>query len=147
MEPLLTRLLNLPGIVVENFRETATELMLEVEAWTSEAICPRCDNLSSNLHQNHGYWVKDLPISNRQVLLKVNRRQFKCKHCSKPFSEQLDFVDRKRKYTNRLATEVVKLLRHSDVHNVAQHHGLSDEEVWSMVEHISKKKSKSTSVN
>ena len=61
------------------------------------------------------------------------------KTSSKPFSEQLDFVDRKRKYTNRLATEVVKLLRHSDVHNVAQHHGLSDEEVWSMVEHISKK--------
>ena len=144
MEPLLTRLLNLPGIVVENFRETETELMLEVEAWTASAICPRCGHLSSNLHQNHGYWVKDLPISNRQVLLKVNRRQFKCKLCNKPFSEQLDFVDKKRKYTNRLATEVVKLLRHSDVHNVAQHHDLSDEEVWSMGEHIGKKKSKST---
>lgn len=77
MEPLLTRLLNLPGIVVENFRETETELLLEVEAWTTEAICPRCGHLSSNLHQNHGYWVKDLPISNRQVLLKVNRRQLK----------------------------------------------------------------------
>lgn len=41
MEPLLTRLLNLPGIVVENFRETETDLLLEVEAWTEKAVCPR----------------------------------------------------------------------------------------------------------
>lgn len=95
--------------------------------------------MSSHLHQNHGYWVKNLPISNRPALVKVNRRQLQCKHRGKPFSEQLDFVDRRRKYTNRLATEIVKLLRHSDLHNVAQHYGLTDEEVWSMEEHISKK--------
>ncbi len=140
MELLLTRLLNLPGIVVEDFRETETDLMLEVEAWTEQAVCPRCGDESSHLHQNHGYWVKDLPISNRQVCLKVNRRQFKCLACGKPFSEELDFVDIRRKYTNRLATEIVKQVRHSDVHNVAKNHDLTDEEVWAMVEHISKKK-------
>jgi len=37
MEPLLTQLLNLPGIVVESLRETETDLMLEVEAWTDKA--------------------------------------------------------------------------------------------------------------
>lgn len=147
MEPLLTRLLNLPGIVVENFQETETDLMLEVEAWTEQATCPRCHNVSFHLHQNHGYWVRDLPISNRQVWLKVNRRQFKCKHCDKPFSEELDFVGRRRKYTHRLALEIVKQVLHSDVHNVAQNHDLSDEEVWAMVEQVSKKKLKSTSVN
>lgn len=142
MEPLLTQLLNLPGIVVENFRETETDLMLEVEAWTDKATCPRCNCLSYNLHQNHGYWVRDLPISNRQVRLKVNRRQFKCKTCNKPFSEDLDFVDRRCKYTNRLALEMVKQVRSSSVHSVAQNNELTDEEVWSMVKHISKKKSK-----
>jgi len=106
MEPLLTQLLNLPGIVVESLRETETDLMLEVEAWTDKATCPRCSSSSSNLHQNHGYWVRDLPISNRQVRLKVNRRQ--CKTCTKPFSEDLDFVDRRCKYTNRLGLEIVK---------------------------------------
>jgi len=83
MEPLLTQLLNLPGIVVESLRETETDLMLEVEAWTDKATHPRCSS-SSNLHQNHGYWVRDLPISNRQVRLKVNRRQFKCKLAPNP---------------------------------------------------------------
>jgi len=53
MEPLLTQLLNLPGIVVESLRETETDLMLEV-AWTDKATS-RCSSSSSNLHQNHGY--------------------------------------------------------------------------------------------
>lgn len=142
MEPLLTQLLNLPGIVVESFRETETDLMLEVEAWTDKATCPHCNCLSSNLHQNHGYWVRDLPISNRQVRLKVNRRQFQCKTCNKPFSENLDFVDRRCLYTNRLALEIVRQVRNSSVRSVAQNHELTDEEVWAMVKHISKKKFK-----
>lgn len=37
MEPLLTQLVNLQGIVVESFQETETDLMLEVEAWSDEA--------------------------------------------------------------------------------------------------------------
>jgi len=90
MEPLLTQLLNLPGIVVESLRETETDLMLESAGHGYSST----RSSSSNLHQNHGYWVRDLPISNRQVRLKVNRRQFKCKTCTKPFSEDLDFVDR-----------------------------------------------------
>jgi len=35
MEPLLTQLLNLPGIVVESLRNR--NRMLEVEAWTDKA--------------------------------------------------------------------------------------------------------------
>lgn len=84
MEPLPTRLLNLPGIVVENFHETETDLRLEVVAWTEKAVCPHCGNIRFHLHQNHGYWVRDLASSNRPVKLKVNRRQFKCKVCNKP---------------------------------------------------------------
>jgi len=84
MEPLLTQLLNLPGIVVESLRETETDLMLEVEAWTDKATCPRCSSSSSNLHQNHGYWVRDLPISNRQVRLKVNRDNLNVKLAPNP---------------------------------------------------------------
>ena len=139
MEPELTQLLNLPGIIVESFHETETDLMLEVEAWTDKATCPLCNCLSSNLHQNHGYWVRDLPISNRQLRLKVNRRQFKCKTCKKPFSEDLDFVGRRCKYTNRLALEIVKQVRNRSVHSVAQNNELTDEEVLSMVKYISKK--------
>lgn len=73
--------------------------------------------------------------------LKVNRRQFKCTPCGKPFSEDLDFVGRKRKHTDRFSEMVALQVIHSSSHNVAQKHDLSDDEVWSIVQYVSKKNS------
>jgi transposase len=74
------------------------------------------------MHQKHGYFVRDLNLMHRQVFLKVNRRQFKCTPCGKPFSEALDFVGRKRKHTDRFSAMVALQVMHSSSHNVAQKH-------------------------
>lgn len=145
MVPLLTELLGLPGIDVESYEETEEGLILCVEAHAEIATCPRCGNLSPYLHQNHGYLVRDLPISHyRKTWLRVNRRQFKCRSCGKPFSETLDFVGSRRQYTDRYAEMIVQQVIHSDTANVARHQGLSEDLVWSMVEYMSAKKSAST---
>ena len=140
MQPLLTQLLNLEGVAVEDYRDLGEQLVLEVEALTNSAICPRCAQTSYNVHQSHFHLARDLSISNRQVLLKFNRRQFKCHTCKKPFSEALDFIGERRRYTDRFAEMIVKQVIHSDTHNVARNNGLTDDEVWSMVEYVSKKK-------
>lgn len=145
MVPLLTQLLGLPDIAVESYEETKDGLILEVEAHSDSATCPRCGQLSQHLHQNHGYLVRDLPISRyRKTWLRVNRRQFKCSSCGKPFSETFEFVGSRRVYTDRYAEVVVAELIHSDTANVARQHGLSEDVVWSMVEYVSAKKSVST---
>ena len=136
MNLLLTELLNLPGVMVEDYHQTEKELFLEVEVYATEATCPRCGKNSRNPHQNHWLRVRDLPISNRAVWLKVNRRQFKCTTCQKPFSETLDFLGKRRKYTNRYAWHIVQEVIHSDVHNVAKNNDLTDAEVWSMVNYV-----------
>lgn len=140
MQPLLTQLLNLAGIEVEDYTDCGGQLILEVEARTTQATCPRCQQISCHLHQNHWYLARDLSISGRTVFLKVNRRQFKCRTCNKPFSETLDFIAPRRKQTNRFAQFIVQQVLHSDIHNVALQNDLTDEEVWSMVQYISKKK-------
>jgi transposase len=139
MQPLLTHLLNIDGVVVEDYRDFGGELVLEVATTQDWAICPRCDQKSDNVHQNHFRLARDLSISNRAVLLKFNRRQFKCHTCKKPFSERFDFMGERRRYTDRFAQTIVQQVIHSDTHNVARNHGLTDDEVWSMVEYISKK--------
>lgn len=89
--------------------------------------------------------MRDLPISHyRKTWLKVNRRQFKCRECGKPFSEALEFIGGRRKYTNRYANTVVKQVMHSSTQNVAWHQELSEDLVWSMVEYASKKNLVST---
>lgn len=139
MHPLLTQLLNLPGMEVEDYHDRSEYLVLEVEAYSASAMCPRCQQSSSQLHQNHWHQVRDLSISDRVVWLNLNRRQFKCQPCGKPFSEEFEFVGKRRPYTNRFAEMIVQQVRHSNMHSVGVNHGLSDEAVWSMVEYVSKK--------
>lgn len=145
MVPTLTELLGLPGIDVEFYETNQDGLTLSVEAHSESATCPRCGTLSHHLHQNHGHLVRDLPISHhRKTWLWVNRRQFKCATCGKPFSEELDFVGPRRVYTDRYAEVVVSEVVHSSSATVARQHGLSEDVVWSMVEYVSTKKSVST---
>lgn len=145
MVPLLTELLGLSGVDVASYEESGDELILSVERHAESASCPRCGQLSHHLHQNHGYLVRDLPISHyRRTWLKVNRRQFKCSECKKPFSEALAFVGRRRQYTDRYAEAIVQQVMHSSTKNVAWNQALSEDLVWSMVEYASKKNSSST---
>ena len=141
MVPLLTQLLGLTGVDVESYEDLGNALILSVERHEESATCPRCDTLSTHLHQNHSIRVRDLPISHyRKTWLKVNRRQFKCHECQKPFSEDLEFVGGRRKYTDRYAESVVKQVIHSSPKNVAWHQELSEDLVWSIVAYASKKK-------
>ncbi|NER08711.1 MAG: transposase family protein [Okeania sp. SIO3C4] len=143
MVPLLTELLGLPGIDVESYEVVEAGLILDVEAHRTSAECPRCGTLSRHLHQNHWHLVRDLPLSHhRKTWLRVNRRQFKCAACGKPFSEGFEFIGTRRSYTDRYAARVVQQVIHSDSANVARHQGLSEDIVWSMVEYMGAKKSR-----
>ena len=133
MKISLTKLLNLPGVIVEDSKQTKETLILSVKAANKTAVCPRCGKTSRRLHQNKGHLVRDLPMGNKEVILKVNRRRFKCETCQTPFSETLDFVGNKKNYTYRYAAKIVEQVIHSDVNNVAKNNGVTAEEVWSMV--------------
>ena len=53
--------------------------------------------------------------------------------CKKVFSEKLDFVEKSKGYTKRLATNIVEQVLNSNIHSVAKRNDLSDEEVESML--------------
>lgn len=138
MKRIMTKLLNLPGVIVEDSKETKETLILSVRVEKKTADCPRCGKISHRLHQNKGHLVRDLPMGDREVILQVNRRRFKCENCQKPFSETLDFVGNRKIFTYRYAQAVTEQVIHSDVSNVAKNNGLTEEEVWSMVIAVAK---------
>ncbi len=71
------------------------------------------------------------------VFLRVNRRQFKCEKCSKPFSEELDFVKKRQKYTNRYDQNITEQVVKSDLKFVAKRNNLTESEVESMINQMS----------
>nr|WP_013325581.1 ISL3 family transposase [Gloeothece verrucosa]ADN18455.1 transposase IS204/IS1001/IS1096/IS1165 family protein [Gloeothece verrucosa PCC 7822] len=129
----MTKLLNLPGVIVEDIQEAEDILILSVRTATKTAKCPHCGKISHRLHQNKKYLVKDLPIGNKEVILRVNRRRFKCDNCKKLKSETLDFVETKKNFTYRYAENITKQVIHSDINNVAKNNKLTGEQVETML--------------
>lgn len=115
-QKLLTEIINIPGSLVRSYQSLESiGIILHLEAEKQQATCPRCGQKSEKLHQNHWHLVKDLPLSSQSVYLRVNRRQFKCQKCQKPFSEELKYVNLNRSYTKRLAHEIVAQVLDSNI--------------------------------
>ncbi|MEG4458830.1 ISL3 family transposase [Microcoleus sp. N9_A1] len=131
---VLTELLNIQGIkVTQMSQQPGIGIILQVESTERESHCHHCGTKSNRLHQNHRYVVKDLSWGEQPVFLEINRRQFKCKKCGKPFSEKLDFVNNRRTYTKRLANSTIKSLLSSDIHSVAKQGVVTTEEIERML--------------
>jgi transposase len=131
---LLTEILNIEGIkVVSQRQHEGIGIILQIESIGKESICPRCGTKSHRVHQNHRYIVKDLPWGEKPVFLEINRRQFKCEKCRKPFSEELDFIRRRRNYTKRLATQIIQEVLDNDIHSVAKKKVVTTEEIERML--------------
>jgi transposase len=135
----MTNILNFPRVIVENEIQTIEILIFTVKLSKKTAICPRCDQTRHRLHQNPRHLVRDLLICDKQVIVKVNRRRFKCINCQKPFSESLDLVDKKKSFLPRYAETITKQFIHSDINNVAKNNKLTGDEVWLIVESVAEK--------
>jgi transposase len=134
----LTEILDLEGVKVISHRlHVGIGLILQTESTSSYSICPRCGTKSHRLHQNHRYIVKDLPFGEKPAFLEINRRQFKCDSCKKPFSEELNFVSRKRTYTKRLAQKIIQDVLENDIHSVASKGIVTTEEIERMLKDAS----------
>jgi len=136
---VLTELLNIQGIKVTQMNQVpGIGIILQVESIHKESYCHSCGTKSNRLHQNHRYVVKDLSWGEKPVFLEINRRQFKCKKCGKPFSEKLDFINNRRTYTKRLADTIIKLVLSSDINSVAKQGVVTTEEIERMLSDASR---------
>ena len=135
---ILTEILDLEGVTVISHRlHSGLGMILQTESKRMHSICPHCGNKSHKLHQNHRHIVKDLPFGDKSIFLEINRRQFKCSKCRKPFSEDLDFVKKKRTYTNRLAHKIIQEVLDSDIHSVASKGIVTTDEIKRMLKDAS----------
>ena len=83
--------------------------------------------------QNHQQIIKALDWGDQAVFLEINRRQFKCEKCKKPFSEELKFVRKRRSYTKRLATKTIEEVLADDIRSVAKRGKVTEKEIERML--------------
>lgn len=69
-------------------------------------ICYRCGVKSSSVYDHRVVCVRDEPIRQAQVTLKLRKRRYYCHTCRKPFTEYIPGIWPKRRTTQRLRESV-----------------------------------------
>jgi transposase len=100
----LSDLLDLPGMIVTRFaieeenKEQYLHLFCEHE--NEVAICPRCLKTTTAMYEEKERCVRHLDIWGMKTLVHFPQRRFDCDICGKPFTENLEWIDPKRRQTS-----------------------------------------------
>ena len=76
LTPLLPLLL--PGFVVEHVATTDPTWLIEARASTPEVSCPDCHTASAHVHSRYTRHLRDLPVVEHPVRLRLHVRRFRC---------------------------------------------------------------------
>jgi transposase len=89
LTPLLPFIL--PGFVVEHVATTDPTLLIEARASTPEAACPDCHTPSARVHSRYTRHLRDLPVVEHPVRLRLHVRRFRC---ATPTCQRQTFAER-----------------------------------------------------
>ncbi|MEJ6485874.1 transposase family protein [Nostoc punctiforme UO1] len=105
---------------VESCTQIDGKILLGLRIVGEGMVCHHCQNYTEQLHQNRPILVKDLPVFGRPVYLKVPRRQFYCPNCQRYPTEKLDFLDIKRRHTQRYEQNIYERVKQSSMEQIGR---------------------------
>ena len=77
-----------------------------------------------------------MSVFGRSVYLKVPRRQFYCPSCQRYSTEKLEFLDQKRRHTQRYEQNIYARVQQSSMEQIGREEGLSYDEIRGMFTHV-----------
>ncbi len=132
-EETLNELLGLPGMKVTRFAvEQQCEqqyLHLFCEHEHDVALCPRCGKVMAGGYDHKDRCVRHLDIWGMRTFVHFSQRRFECWVCGKPFTENLSWVDRKRRQTRAFEEHIYQRVQKTPRKHVALEEGLSESTV------------------
>ncbi len=138
----LSKLLGLPGMKVTRFaiEEQREEKYLHLFCGHEHdlAICPRCGKVMANGYDHKERCVRHLNVWGMKTLMHFSQRRFECEVCGKPFTENLVWIDPKRRQTKAFEEHIYQRVQKTPRKHIALQDGLSE----STVQDIFKKKAK-----
>ena len=85
-------------------------VIIYIQRTNKTAICPCCSKKSSKINTKYFRTIKDLPIQENKVILKLETKTFFCKNkkCEiNTFAEEFDFIESHARMTTRLKNRIV----------------------------------------
>lgn len=104
----LARQLGLPEMEILDVRSGPSGLTLVAEKKRAPfEACPRCATLSRAVYDHRWISVRDEPVRQAQITLRLRKRRYSCPSCRKPFTEFVPGIWPGRRTTQRLREAVM----------------------------------------
>lgn len=123
-----TEALNLQGFevveaeVVSAVGKEEGKLRLTVLSRLPGAVCPQCGAVCDEVHQTRDReGIRDLPVADRAVELRVRVAQFFCAICDRAFTPAIPGLAEGTHATERFLGRAAELIRHGDMANAAKY--------------------------
>ena len=84
------------------------------------AVCPRCRQISTRVHDEKERCVRDLEVWGQCTFVHFSRRRFECERCGQAFTERLPSIDPQRRHTRRFEQAIYRQCLDSSCKAVAQ---------------------------
>jgi len=104
----INELLGFKEVKVKKVESDDFSVTLHIETIKKEQICPCCNNATSKVHDYRFQTIKDCPIQFKNTFIKLRKRRYKCNNCGKQFFEDLNFLPKYYRMTNRLSAWICR---------------------------------------
>lgn len=133
-------LLGIPNLRIDKVEEEEKKLIFHCHMESESDTCPSCGKKCTTLKQYTTTTVRDLWISEKEVYLRLKKKQFVCGNCGRNFTERLDWLSPCKSYTNRLAEFIFKLSKHQSFHSLGAELNLNSKTIERMYYKIAESK-------
>src|SRR2546421_7717957 len=113
--------LDLPEFeILSQSKGPGESIEVDVRAKQERAVCPRCGEESSKVHDTRKRVKRDIQVGAYQVYLVVHKRRFRCETCAKPFTETDSACGKYQRTTQRFRHQIAKQACQRPLTHVAQ---------------------------
>lgn len=104
----INNFLSLPELEFTNeSSQYKNTLRLHCKKTSKAEVCPKCATLSTTCYDKREVSIKDTPIRDKMVYLRITKRRFFCKSCKKPFTEPIQGIIKGYRSTVRFRKHVL----------------------------------------
>lgn len=102
----ISELMELEDVIVTDVEVTKTARHIHIEMPRRVHQCPACGSETDRVHDYREQVIKDIPYM-KDSYLHLRKRRYVCRECSKRFYEDVPFLPRYYRMTNRLVSSIL----------------------------------------
>jgi transposase len=104
-------LIGLEDICVKSIERNDDLLKIHLSMFKRIHKCPRCGELTSKVHDYRTQPVKDITAFGEKTIIYLRKRRHVCPLCNKRFYENVSFLPKYHRMTNRLIAYIISSLK------------------------------------